>query len=437
VQVLSFRQLAGVAFVAAVAFASVLLNASDSARDVAQPARSPSAARDSAPTSATSSAWPGLWGPSRSGVVPSLASPARGVKELWRRPSAGGYSEVTVVANRAVTLELRDGIDVVIALDAATGRELWSTRIGPTYKGHDGSVDGPIATAAIDGDAVFAVGPHGVIVALELATGRERWRHDLRTFGADMPQWGFAGSALVEDRHVIVPTGGPKSRGLLAFDRTTGRLAWSALPGGSVGYSSAIGVTLHGTRQIVLVRGDRIAAVSPANGEELWSVPGLGRDVEMVNSAIALPDNQLLLTHATESWLLSIARPNGRWTPTIAWKSPRLRVIYGPTIHHAGSLYGMVDEQLICLDPATGDVRWRERIGRGALAAAGSQLFVLHEHTGDLSIVDASPSGYRATARVRVFTPNVQSVTGPSIANGRLYIRNPKEIAAFELSPAS
>jgi hypothetical protein len=82
-------------------------------------------------------------------------------------------------------------------------------------------------------------------------------------------------------------------------------------------------------------------------------------------------------------------------------------------------------------------VRWRERIGAGTLAAAGTQLFVLHEMTGDLRIIDASPAGYRETTRVRVFTPNVRSVTGPSIANGRLYIRNPKEMAAFELSPDS
>jgi hypothetical protein len=57
----------------------------------------------------------------------------------------------------------------VIALDAVTGRERWSARIGPTYKGHDGSQDGPIATTTIDRDAVFAVGLHGIILALDLA----------------------------------------------------------------------------------------------------------------------------------------------------------------------------------------------------------------------------------------------------------------------------
>jgi outer membrane protein assembly factor BamB len=381
--------------------------------------------------------WPGLWGPLRTGVVPSLASPAAGLKELWRRPSAGGYSEVTVVADRAVTMETRDGFDVVIALEPSTGREMWSARIGPTYKGHGGSQDGPIATPTIDRDTVFAVGPHGVILALDLATGRERWRHDLRTFGAALPIWGFASSALVEDRFVIVPTGGAQSRGLLAFDRTTGRLAWSAAPGGSVGYSSAIAVTLQGTRQIVLFRGDRIVSVSPSNGRELWSMPGVGREDEVLNSAIALPGNQLLLTHHKESSLLSIVHQNGQWTPTVVWKSPRLRVDYGATIYHDGSLYASVDELLVCVDPATGDVRWRERIGAATLAAAGAQLFVLDERSGDLRIIAASPTGYRETARTRVFTPNVQSVTGPSIANGRLYIRNPKEIAAFELTPAS
>jgi outer membrane protein assembly factor BamB len=265
------------------------------------------------------------------------------LKELWRRPSAGGYSEVTVAGNRAITMEMRDGIDLVIALDAQTGRELWNARIGPTYKGHDGSQDGPIATTTVDRDTVFAVGPHGVIVALDVATGRERWWHDLQKFGAAMPQWGFASSALVEGEHVIVPTGGAQSRGLLAFERTTGRLAWSAAPGGSVGYSSAIAATLQGTRQIVLFRGDRLVAVSPGNGQEVWNIPGPGSADEILNSAIVLPENRLLLTSHKESWLLSIARQNGQWTPTVVWKSSRLRVDYGPTIFHDGSLYASVD----------------------------------------------------------------------------------------------
>jgi hypothetical protein len=38
--------------------------------------------------------WPGLWGPARDGVAAAMPSAPRGVKQMWRRPVSGGYSEV-------------------------------------------------------------------------------------------------------------------------------------------------------------------------------------------------------------------------------------------------------------------------------------------------------------------------------------------------------
>jgi len=89
--------------------------------------------------------------------------------------------------------------------------------------------NGPISTPAVAGNDLFALGPDGQKIAVDGATGRERWRHDLvRDFSAAAPTWGFAASPLVDEGLVIVPTGGPASRGLLAFDRASGRLRWNA-----------------------------------------------------------------------------------------------------------------------------------------------------------------------------------------------------------------
>jgi outer membrane protein assembly factor BamB len=117
------------------------------------------------------------------------------VDVLWRRPVAGGYSEIAIHNGRAFTMELRD---------AATGRERWSVRVGPTYKGHGESDDGPISTPAVNGNDLFALGPHGQLIAIDVAAGRERWRHDLvHAFGATAPTWGFAASPLIEGQLVI------------------------------------------------------------------------------------------------------------------------------------------------------------------------------------------------------------------------------------------
>ena len=353
-------------------------------------------------------------------------------KELWRRRSAGGYAEVAVADGRAITMELRDGTDFVVALDAATGRERWAVRVGPTFKGHDGSADGPIATPAIDGDLVFAAGPHGVLVALDAATGTERWRHDLvREFGATVPAYGFAPSPLVEGGLVLITTGGPNSRGLLAFERATGRLAWNTAHARAVGYSSPVLAMLAGTRQVVAAAGDRVFAVSPRDGTLLWSIAGLGADKELSNPPIVLPGDRVLYSSWDESVMLRIARQGSALVATELWRSPRLRAYNGPTVHRDGLLFAFVGPWLVCADATTAEIRWREKIGEGTLVGLGAHLLVLGQTSWDLRVVRASADGHAELSRTRVFTPEVTSVTGPAIAGGTIYLRNLQEIAAF------
>jgi outer membrane protein assembly factor BamB len=387
------------------------------------------------PQSAPARSWPGLWGPSRNGIAPAWGTTVRALKELWRRPSAGGYSEIAIAGDRAVTLELRNGEDFVVAFDASSGRELWSTRIGPTYRGHGGSDDGPIATPAIDGADVFAAGPHGHLLALDLATGKERWRHDLvKEFGATIPRWGFGSSPLVEANLIVVPTGGENSRGLLAFDRDTGRLAWSAPHAKATAYSSAVPTVIAGTRQILTAAGDRVFAVSPGDGQLLWSTPGPGNDTEVANSPVVLPDDRVLLTYWQDALMLKVSKQGGELVATELWRSTTPRGSNGPTVHRDGFLFGFAGPQLVCQEAATGDVRWRERTGEGTLIGVGADLLFLSQTSGDLRVVRAAPDRFIELSRTSVFKPDVRSVTGPSIADRRVFVRNIRELAAFSVA---
>ena len=235
-------------------------------------------AQNGDPNAHKSAPWPGVWGPTRNGLAAAgVPGQPTGFKELWRKKTQGGYSEVVITPRAAYTLEARDGNDDAVAFDPASGRELWRARIGATYRGHDGSHDGPIATPAVEGNELYAVGPHGAFVALDATTGKERWRHDLATaFGASAMIYGFGSSPLIDGSLVLVQTGGEKSRGLMAFDRATGAVRWNAPHGLNGSYSSPAIGTLAGVRQVVVSAGDRIYAVSPADGKLLWSLAGPG-----------------------------------------------------------------------------------------------------------------------------------------------------------------
>ena len=381
-------------------------------------------------------AWPGVWGPSRNGIAPAAGLPAQptGFKELWRKKTQGGYSEVVVTPHAAVTMEARDGSDEVVAFEKDSGRELWRASVGPTYRGHDGSHDGPIATPAIDGSDLFAVGPTGTVVALDASTGRERWRHDLvRDFGASPMIYGFGSSPLIEGATVIVQTGGEKSRGLMAFDRATGQLRWNAAHGLRGGYASPAIGTLAGTRQIIAAAGDRVYAVSPSNGTLLWSIAGPGDGEGVANPPQLLSDDRVLITYWGEAVLLEIARQGETLSATELWRSPRLRSAYSPTIHRDGNLYGFNGPFLTCLDIATGDVRWRHRLYEGTIVGLGTNLLVLGRTSGNIHVVAASPTAFTEVARTAVLSPGATSMTGPSVAGNRVFVRNTEEIVALAM----
>jgi outer membrane protein assembly factor BamB len=381
-------------------------------------------------------AWPGLWGPARDGSAAAAATPTRprAFRELWRRKTAGGYSEIVVDRRVAYTMELVDGTDFVVALDPATGRDRWRVAIGSTYRGHEGSHDGPISTPAVDGGDVFALGPHGMLVALDAASGKERWRHDLvKEFGAAPAAYGFGSSPLIDGSTVLVQTGGEKSRGLMAFERASGKLLWSAPHATRHGYSSPVTATLAGARQILAAAGDLIFAASPDDGRLLWSMKGPGDGEAVANPPTVLPDDRVLFTFWTEAVLVKVTRTDAAFTATEIWRSPRLRAAYSPTIYRDGFLYSFSGPFLVCLDAATGDVRWRQRLYEGTLVGAGPHLYVLVRTSGTLHVVDASPKGFSELAKTAVFTAGATSITGPSVAGGRVYLRNLEEIVALTI----
>jgi outer membrane protein assembly factor BamB len=379
--------------------------------------------------------WPGLWGPSRNGTTADAFGASRGQAEvMWRRAVAGGYSEIAIHGGRAFTMEVRNGVDFIVALAAATGRDHWSVRVGPTYRGHGGSDDGPISTPAVEGADVFALGPHGVLIAVDAPTGKERWRHDLvNAFSATAPTWGFAASPLIEGRLVIVPTGGASSRGLLAFDRTSGRLVWNAAVAKETAYASAVAATIAGVRQVIAVASDRVFGVQPSDGRLLWSAPGPGGSIEVSNSALALPDDRLLVSNWEHSVMLGISHRDGTFSTREIWRSPRLRNSNGPTIYRNGFLYGFAGSILLCMNADTQEVRWRERTGAGTLITVGNDLLLLGQDTGELQIASVSPERFTRRHRVPLLEAGTRAVTGPSFANGHLYVRNLREIVALRL----
>ena len=85
---------------------------------------------------------------------------------------------------------------------------------------------------------------------------------------------------------------------------------------------------------------------------------------------------------------------------TMEWESPRLKSKFGNLIRHEGSVYGLDDGVLTCLDPSSGERRWKDgRYGHGQMLLAGRLLLVQAEN-GELVLVDPSADGLRELTRL-------------------------------------
>ena len=93
--------------------------------------------------------WPQWRGPARDDVSKETGLlkqwPEGGPKQLWVFKNAGmGYSGPAIAGGKFFTLGTRDNGEILLTLDANTGKELWVAKLGEVLK--NGWGDGPRGT---------------------------------------------------------------------------------------------------------------------------------------------------------------------------------------------------------------------------------------------------------------------------------------------------
>ena len=378
--------------------------------------------------------WPQYRGPQRQGTVDEtgLASswPAEGPRVAWRRPIGAGYSAVVGVGQYLYTMEASGDEEAVLALEAATGETVWRVPLGPFVEAELGD-GGPRSTPAVAGDVVIAVSSQARMVALAAGDGSLLWEKDLTDWGA-VPRFGYSMSPLADGDLVIVESGErEKEPGVLAFDRATGELRWSALQG-PTGYTSPVVTTIGGVRQYVFARFTEVVALS-VGGETLW------RHEVSPHAAIPMPvlvaPGRIFISSSEDTFggqLLEVSHDGEQYRVEELWSQRLMRNHFNSSVVVGGHLYGFDNGTLRCLDAATGERRWAKRgFGKGSLVAAGDWLFVLGDG-GLVAQVRADPGGYRENGRMQL-TAGGRAWTEPTLADGRLLVRDFDEIVSLEL----
>lgn len=371
--------------------------------------------------------WTGFRGPQRDGHYqqrPILTPwPSGGLAPLWKQPVGSGYASFAAANGRAFTIEQRGSQEVVSAYDVSTGRELWTH---PWKRSFGGSKAGPRATPAWHDGIVYALGATGELRAL----GRQLWRTDiLEDADAGNLDWGVAASPLVVDNTVVALPGGGNGKSLAAYDRRTGKRAWSALDD-EASYSSPMLTTIGGVRQIVVLTASRVVGVTPDRGDLLWEFPWpYGQNP---SQPLILGDRVFISTSSGGgAVMIQLARDGARFSARELWRTNRMKNNFTSSVHHNGFIYGLDESILACVDAATGDLKWKGgRYGYGQVMLADGHLVVITED-GELALVRATPESHREVVRFPAIEG--QTYNHPAIIDGLLLVRNGAQMAAFDV----
>jgi len=394
--------------------------------------------------------WPQWRGPERTDVSRETGLlkqwPDGGPRRLWLSKEGGlGYSGFAVVGGRLFTMGTRGDNEVLIALDANTGRQLWTANIGPILK--NGWGDGPRGTPTVDADSralgggrVYALGGQGTLVCAEVASGKLIWKKSMADLGGKVPQWGYAESPLVDGNKVLCTPGGEQGT-VAAFDKMTGKLFWQSkeLTDGAQ-YSSLIAVNHNGARQYIGLVMKRFFGLNAQDGKVLWQCDWPNGRTAVIPTPIFHDGHVYIASGYGAGCALTKIGPNNQ--PTEVYANKTMVNHHGGVILHDGHLYGYSDGKgWTCQNFKTGETVWTDKtLGKGAVGClTEGLLYCLEESSGACVLIEASPKGWKQRGR---FTLNPQTQqrsprgkiwTHPVVANGKLYLRDQELIFCFDV----
>ncbi len=361
-------------------------------------------------------------------------------KLLWKHPVGPGWSSFAVIGNRIFTQEQRGPSEVVVCYDADTGHQIWEHK-DPARFTELVAGPGPRATPTFHEGKLYTQGATGKLNCLDARTGAPIWSRDIeKDSKSETPTWGFAASPLVMDG-VVTVYGGAKDKAVLAYDAATGAELWQR-GDGDKSYCSTQVARIDGVDQLLFVTNLGVFALEPKTGVELWNHKWeLKGGMARCTQANVVGSDVLFGTGFDEGTRrVHIERKDNGWDTKELWTSRALRPYFNDFVVHNDHIYGFDGPFFVCVDLKDGKSKWRQRgYGNGQVLLLPKQnlLLILSEggddETTEVALLDATPAGPKEIAKM----PALEGKTWnhPVVANGRLFIRNGREAACFQLTP--
>lgn len=384
--------------------------------------------------------WPQWRGPRRDGLSDEKgllqAWPTGGPKLLWKAEGLGRGWSSPIVTGGALYLTGDVGDELrLFALDL-DGKPKWTV---PNGKAWTEQYPGARSSIAFSEGRLFHMNAHGRTVALDPATGRELWAVDaLQRFEGVTILWGLSECLLVDGPRVIVTPGGKKAS-MAALDVKTGDTVWTTEPieKNEAGYASPILFELEGRRQIVNYSSRHIFGVDADSGRLLWKRARPSEYIALCFTPVFCGDGVFVTTPGKNgATRYRLSSRDGQVAADALWDN-KLDSLQGGAVLVDGRVYGAGYEGFKgwgAFDLASGrTVASTRELAIGSVIHADGRLYCFSER-GEMALVKPTASGFEFHGRFRLFDEFKKDAWAqPVICDGRLYLRYHETLFCYDL----
>jgi outer membrane protein assembly factor BamB len=392
--------------------------------------------------------WPQWRGPNRDGNVSSALVPSpwpKTLKEQWKVTVGIGHSSPVVSGGRIYVFARQGEEEVLLSLEASTGKEIWSSAQPISYemnaaaRGHG---KGPKSTPVVSNGTVCTLGISGVLSCHDAATGKVKWRREFsKQYPTTSPLFGTAMSPVVDNGLLIAHVGGHDKGALTAFDLETGAVKWSSQNDGPA-YASPIIVTLAGVRQVVTFMQKDFVGVDAATGKLLWRLPAKTEYDTNSVTAVAYKDLLIFAREGQGLTAIRIIKSGGELKPQEVWNNKDVELYMNTPVLQGNLLVGLSVRQkgqFFAIDADTGKTLWQGagRMGENAaILNLGGKGLLLLTNDANLIVLPANTTGSAAKGCMPLAQYTV--ATSPTWAHpvflGRqLLVKDEQTLASLEI----
>lgn len=347
--------------------------------------------------------------------------------------------------------------EVLVCLDAETGRKLWEARFSDflsdvIYNRYS------IGSPAVDGETgnVYILTSPGIFACFS-QDGKRLWQHSMmEEYGRLTFPNGRTGSPLIDGDLVIVRAitsnwgaQGPAADRFYAFDKGSGRLVWSSTPGERPkdnSFALPVPAWQKGKRVFYTAEGSgHLVCVNARTGEPIWRYAICAGGV---NASVLLHKDKVIAIHdmenldSSESGRMVAVRVGaepkpGEAGPAVldksaeAWRNSLSSFSSSPVLV-GDRIYQVTKTGEICsVDAETGKVLWQKKLAPDQLHAsplyADGKLYVPLQN-GSFFILRPSDAGAEELCKVQLAG---SCLGAPAVWNGKIYVHTSERIYCF------